>query len=237
MSLVDILIVVYIIIGGMVGFRQGFTKSVLNFAGIVLIILLSFLLKNPVSNVFMNVFPFIPFSGLIKGVTVLNIALYELLAFAFVFGILTIIFKILINTSSIIEKILNFTIVLGIPSKLLGLVVGLLRNYIIVFFVMYYLALPNFYDVSLVKDSKLKDPILKYTPVLSDVANDALSVLDEFKGIAKKYENTDSSNEFNLETLDIFLKYKVTTVENVKDLVKKGKIKIDGIESVLNKYE
>ena len=237
MSLVDILIIIYILVGGMVGFRQGFTKSILNFVGIVLIILLSFLLKNPVSNVFMNIFPFIPFSGLIKGVTVLNIALYELLAFAFVFGILTIIFKILINTSSIIEKVLNFTIVLGIPSKLLGLIVGLFRNYIIVFFVMYFLALPNFYDVSLVKNSKLKDPILKCTPVLSGVANDALSVLDEFKGIAKKYEKTDSSNEFNLETLDIFLKYKVTTVENVKDLVKKGKIKIDGIESVLNKYE
>lgn len=236
MSIVDVLIVIFIIVGGMVGFKQGFTKSILNFLGIILIIVLSFLLKNYVSNIFMNIFPFIPFSGYIKGVTVLNILLYELLAFAFVFFTLMIIFKVLLRTSSLFEKALNFTIVFGIPSKLLGMLVGLFKNYIIVFFVMYFLALPNFYEVSVVKDSKLKEPILKYTPALSSIADNTLNVVNEFNSIADKYKTIDDSNEFNLETLDIFLKYDVTTVAAVDNLVKNGKIKIENIDTILNKY-
>ena len=55
--------------------------------------------------------------------------------------------------------------------------------------------------------------------------------------MSDKYTNTDDSNEFNLETLDLFLKYKVVTVDTVKKLDDSGKINIEGIETVIDKYE
>lgn len=237
MNIVDILILIFILIGALAGFRQGFTKSLVNFLGVIAVIVFSFLLKNPVSEIFMNIFPFFPFGGLIKGVTVLNIVLYEALSFAFVYSILMIIFKILLKTTSIFEKFLSFTIILGIPSKLLGLVVGVIKNYIIVFFVMYFLTMPNFSDVSVISNSKFKNPILKNTPLLSNVAENALDVLNEFKSVSLKYKNIDDVNEFNLETLDILLKYNVTTIKVVKNLQNDGKINIKGINSILDKYE
>ena len=237
MSIVDVLIVIFILAGALTGFRQGFTKSLVNFVGVILIILLAFLFKNSVSLFLMKIFPFFPFGGIIKGVTVLNIVLYEVLAFALVFSILMIVFKILSVVSGIFEKILAFTIVLGIPSKILGMIVGIIKNYVIVFFVMYFLAMPNFAEVSIVNNSKLKAPILKNTPGLSLVAEDALKVFDEFAELSHKYKDSYDNNEFNLETLDLFLKYKVTTVETVRELIKSGKISINGIDNVLNKYE
>lgn len=237
MSLVDILIIVFIFAGGSIGFKNGFTKSVVKFLGIIIVLIMSFILKNPISLILMNIGPFIPFGGIIKGVTVLNILLYEVISFSIVFSILIIILKILTKTTSIFEKILSFTIILGIPSKILGLIFGAFQNYIIVFFVMYFLAMPNFAEVSVVNNSYLKDPILRGTPVLSRVADKSIKVLDEFKNLSKKYKNSKNTNEFNLETLDLFLKYDVTSVDTIESLKESGKLKIKGIDKVLEKYE
>ena len=185
----------------------------------------------------MSFLPFLPFDGIIKGVSVLNIALYEFIAFSLVFGILRIILKVLSITTGIFEKILTFTIVLGIPSKILGMIVEVIKNYVIVFFVIYFLSMPNFAEFSIVNDSKFKEPILKNTPILSMVAKDSLNVLNDFNTLSDKYKNTNDSNSFNLETLDLFLKYKITSVKNVKNLQKSGKININGIERVISKYE
>lgn len=234
--MVDILIIIYIAIGAYVGFRQGFTKALVKLLGLSLVITLSFLLKNPVSEMLMSTMPFFPFGGLIKGLTVLNIALYEALAFSLVFSIFLIVLKVVSMTTSVFEKILNFTIILGIPSKILGSIIGALKNYIIVFFVLYFLSLPNFSEVSIVNSSNLKNPILKNTPVLSGSAEGVLNLVDDFKVLSDKYQSESSINEFNLETLDLLLKYNITKVSTVEKLVSSGKIKIDGVERVLEKY-
>lgn len=237
MNIVDILIIIFILLGASIGFKQGFTKSLVNFLGIIVVIIFAYLLKNPVSEFLMSIGPFFNFGGIIKGVTVLNIAVYEIIAFILVFTILMIILRVLLLATGVLETILKFTIVLGIPSKILGAVVGALKNYIIVFFVLYLLSMPNFVDVGFIKESNFREPILRNTPLLSGIADSSLKVLDEFKGLSDKYTNVENSNEFNLETLDLFLKYKVVTVNTVKKLDDSGKINIEGIETVIDKYE
>ncbi len=237
MSIVDILIILFILLGAVIGFKRGFTTSLVNFIGVILVVIVAYFLKDPVGEFLMSFCPFFNFGGIIKGVTVLNIALYQIIAFILVFTILMIGLKVLLMATGIFETVLKFTIVLGIPSKILGAIVGVIENYIIVFFVLYLLSMPNFMDVGFVKDSNFREPILKNTPVLSMVAESSLKVLDEFKGLSDEYVGSDGSNEFNLETLDLFLKYKVVSVSTVKKLDESGKINIEGIESVIDKYE
>ncbi len=236
MNIIDLLIIIFILIGGVVGFKRGFTSSLVNFVGVILVVIIAYFLKNPISEFLMSFCPFFSFGGIIKGVTVLNIAVYEIIAFILVFSLLMIGLKALLMATGILETLLKFTIVLGLPSKILGAIVGLIENYIIVFFVLYILSMPNFLDVGFIKDSTYREPILKNTPILSNVAESTLAVLDEFKGLSDKYTETENSNEFNLETLDLFLKYKVVMVDTVEKLDDSGKIKIEGIETVLNKY-
>lgn len=236
MNIIDLLIIIFILIGAVVGFKRGFTSSLVNFVGVILVVIIAYFLKNPISEFLMSFCPFFSFGGIIKGVTVLNIAVYEIIAFILVFSLLMIGLKALLMATGILETLLKFTIVLGLPSKILGAIVGLIENYIIVFFVLYILSMPNFLDVGFIKDSTYREPILKNTPILSNVAESTLAVLDEFKGLSDKYTETENSNEFNLETLDLFLKYKVVMVDTVEKLDDSGKIKIEGIETVLNKY-
>ena len=237
MNIVDILIVIFILLGAFVGAKQGFTKAFVSFLGIIIVVIVAYFLKNPVSEFLMNFLPFFKFGGIIKGVTVLNIAVYEIIAFILVFSILMIALKVLLLATGILETILKFTIILGIPSKILGSIVGIIKHYVIIFFVLYFLSMPNFVDVEFIKNSNYREPILRNTPLLSNVAESTLKVLDEFKGLSDKYTDTENSNEFNLETLDLFLKYKVVTVDTVKKLENNGKIDIKGMDRVISKYE
>ncbi len=233
MNIVDILIIVFILLGAFIGFRDGFTKALVNAIGVIVVTAIAYVLKNPVSEILMSFMPFFNFGG----ITSLNIVLYEVIAFLLVFSILMIILKIVAVTTGIFETFLKFTIVLGIPSKILGAVVGAIKNYILVFFALYVLSLPTFASWSFINESSYREPILSRTPLLSMVAAQTVSVFDDFASLKDKYENSDNTNEFNLETIDIFLKYKVVTPKTVNSLIDNGKLDIDGIENVLNKYK
>lgn len=236
MNIVDIVIIIFILLGAVVGWKQGFTKSVVNCIGYIVVITVAFLLKNPLGDFLMMYLPFFDFFGLVKGLSVLNIALYQGFAFLLIFSLLMILLKFLMVATTVFETILKFTVILGLPSKILGAILGLIKNYVIVFTVLYLLCLPMVSGVNFLNDSKLVKPILEKTPVLSIFAAKTVSIADEFVGIKDKYENSDT-DEFNLETLDLFLKYDVVSPKTVRKLVEKNKLHIKNINTVLEKYK
>lgn len=166
MSVLDIVILIILAFGFLLGFKRGFTRELVSLVGIFVIIVLSFLLKNPVSVFFYNNLPFINFGGFFKDITVINILVYEVLAFFCVFFILTFVFKILICVTKVFEGILKATIILGIPSKILGGILGVIQSLIYIFIVLYILNLPT---LNIDLNSKVADTILNKTPILNSV--------------------------------------------------------------------
>ena len=235
MNLIDVFIILLILSGAVIGYKSGFTKQIISFVGFIVVILLSYLLKNYISELMYQYFPFFDFGGSLKGVSVLNILVYEVISFFIIFSLLMIVFRLILFVSKVFETLLKFTIILGIPSKLLGALVGMVEYYIIAFFALYILTLPVF-AIEGMENSKFKDPILKNTPVLSLYTKDGLQVFDEVKVLKEKYEVEDNPNGFNLEALDLFLKYKIVTKESVLKLIDSGKLKIPNADTVLSKY-
>ena len=236
MGLVDILIVIFIFIGGVLGWKRGAIKEAASALGIVLITVLSFIFKNPLSVILYENLPFFKFGGIFKGVTVLNIALYELIAFLVVFSILMIVWRLVMFASGIVQRIIDMTIILGLPSKILGFLIGLVEYYLIAFIVVYILVLPIF-SVKEVVNSEYANIILDKTPLISNVFGEKMEFIDEFVSLKEKYKNTDSASQFNYETLDLFLKYDIIDINSAKKLREKNKLKIDGIDNLLKKYE
>lgn len=236
MEIVDIIILIIILFGAVIGFKRGFTRSLVSALGFIVIAILAFFLKNPLSVLLYENLPFFKFGGILKGVTVLNIALYELLAFVIILAILGVALKILMVATSVFEKLLKMTIILGIPSKIMGAVVGAVEAFVIVFIALYVVSLPIF-NISFVENSKWKNQILNNTPVLSAFSKKTMGVVNEFAGIKEKYEdNNKNAEEFNKEVLDLFLKYDVVKVSSIDKLVEKGKLQINNIEEILMKY-
>ena len=236
MNIVDLIIIIFVLFGAVLGFKRGFTKSLVSALGFVATIVFAFLLKNPVSVMLYENLPFFKFGGVLKGVTVLNIVLYEILAFIIVLAILNIVLKVLLFATSIFEKVLNATIILGIPSKIAGAIVGVIEFFVITFVVLYTLSLPVI-NLDILNESKFKNKILNNTPILSGFVDDSMKVVEEFASIKDKYnDNNSNAEQFNKEVLDLFLKYDVVKVKSVDKLVEKDKLQINNIEEILMKY-
>lgn len=235
LNFIDIVIILFILSGAILGFKRGATKQLVSCIGLTLVVILSFLLKNPVSVFFYEHLPFFKFGGVLKGVTVLNILLYEVIAFLIVFSILMIALKIILLATTLFEAILKATIVLSIPSKLIGALIGLVQNFMIAFIILYILVLP-FFHLPMIKEAKMANTILTSTPILSGRIDKSLKVIEEFTNLKKKYETATNASEFNLATLDLFLSYDIVTIQSVDKLVEKNKLVIDNIDSVLEKY-
>lgn len=223
MNFVDICVIIFIIFGALIGFKRGFTKELVEAVGFIAIVIFAYLLKNPLSVFFYEHLPFFKI-GILKGAEVLNILIYEILAFIVVLGILGVLLKVALMASSLFEKILNATIILSIPSKILGAIIGIFHHYIIVFVVLYALTLLCF-DYEIVSSSKYREKIVDNTPVLSDFIDNSVNVVDEFKILKEKYDDkTISESDFNCSAIKLFLKYKLVDSDSVSKLIESGKI-------------
>ena len=110
MNIIDVVIVLFLAMGLIVGFKRGIFKSAVMFLGTILVFVLAFYLKNPLSELMYTYLPFFPLGGTFAGVQVFNILLYEALAFFLVYIILMAVLHIIIKITGIFEKILKFTI-------------------------------------------------------------------------------------------------------------------------------
>ena len=237
MNIVDICIIIFILFGAVLGFKRGFTKELVKALGFIIIIILSYLLKNPLSVYFYEHLPFLKI-GILKGVEILNILVYEILAFLVVFVALSLILKAAIVASSLFEKILNATIILGIPSKIAGAIVGVIYHYVIVFVVLYVLSLMAIDNNSLA-NSNYREKIINNTPVLSGLIDKTISVTDEFKSVKDLYDDKSiSESEFNYRAIEVFLKYDLVKSDSVYKLIDSGKIApFDNYRELLEKYK
>ncbi len=229
-NLVDAIIILVLLMGAVIGFKKGVIKSVVSFFGMILVILLSITFKNPLATFLYTYFPFFNL-----GIDVLNILVYEGIAFLILFVLLSLILKVLVKISGLVEKVLDITVILAIPSKILGAIFGFLEYYLFVFIALFILVQFSFTS-SFISDSKLADEILGETPFISEVATNTYSSVKELITLNQDY-NPEEQAKFNQKALEILLKYKIVSVDNVERLMAKGKLENDeATKALLNKY-
>ena len=225
MNVVDVIIIALLILGGVAGFKAGVIKKLTDFIGMFVVIILAFYLKNYISVIMYENLPFFNFFGLINGIDALNILLYEVIAFLVIFIALLFVLKVVLMLTGLVEKILKATVILSIPSKLLGIVVGVIEMYVYLFLILVIVSLPIF-DSSFLKDSKLNNFILNNTPVLSGVSEEIVDIYGDVYNIIDNRKNK-TNEQLNEEILKVLIDKKVVTKESAKKLVDKNKIHIN----------
>lgn len=225
MNVVDIVIIVLLILGALAGFKAGVIKKTADFVGTFLIVILAFYLKNYLSVFLYENLPFFNFGGFIKGIDVINVLLYEVIAFIIVFLVLLFILKVVLMITGLVEKILKATVILSIPSKLLGIVVGVIETYVYTFIILVVLTLPVF-KIPHIKDSKISNFIIDNTPILSAISEEMIGIYSEVYEILDD-KDSKTNEELNEDILKLFIEKEVITMESAKDLVEKNKIHIN----------
>lgn len=86
MNIIDAIIILFVLLIGVIGWHNGFIKTVVSAIGIIIVFSLAFILKNPIAEWLSLNLPFFNFWGAFKGVTILNVIIYQVIAFLLVFN-------------------------------------------------------------------------------------------------------------------------------------------------------
>ena len=234
LNIVDVIILLIILLGGVIGFKEGVIKKLTSIVGLVLIAVISFSLKNYLSVIFYENLPFFDFWGAFKGIQVLNIVFYEMLAFLIIASVLTVIYQIILGISGLVEKVLKATIILSIPSKILGFFAGLVENYIWVYLFLFVFTLPVF-NITQIRESKIATNILDKTPILSKYTSKTLDIYNDLYAIIDNKQNK-SNEQVNEEAMDLMLKHEIITPKSAHKLIDRNKVNVSD-DSFIAKYE
>lgn len=233
-GLVDVFVVLFLIMGAIIGFKHGVIKEATQFIGLFVVIVVSFLLKDNLMVLFYENLPFFNFFGIIRGLDAINILFYQLVSFLVVFAAFMFLLKVLVVITGLVEWLLKLTVFLSLPSKILGMIVGILEFYVYTFIVLYVLNMPIF-NLTFVSESKFGSQILNNTPVLSELVDDTVQVYGDIWNVIKNREDR-SNKEINTLVLATLLDHKLISIDSAKKLVNSNKIIIED-NSLLDQYE
>lgn len=226
MNVIDVVVVLMILCAGVVGFKRGVFKQLVMTVGLLLVYILAFKLKDPLANWLSLNLPFFNFAGIFEGATSLNIVLYQTIAFLIMFSLIMIVFRVILSITGFLEKVLKFTIILGIPSKILGFIVGLIEGYIIMFVVLFILSQP-FLKIDVVEQSKFREPILNSSPILSNITSSTNDAIKDIYNLQKNFIDNKNTKYFNEEVVRILLRYDIVSKDYINKLIDKGKINVN----------
>ena len=231
MSFVDIIIIVVLILFAIIGFNRGVIQSLIILLGFIIVIFVSYALKNVIGDFLVINLPFVVFGHFLEGVPALNVILYQAIAFVILLSVFGLAYKALITISGVLEKVLRFTIILGIPSKIGGIIIGFIEGYIIVYIALFILNQP-FLRMDALNDSTMVSKILNNSPIISKYAEGSLRVFNSIKEITDEQDDI----EMNKKIVQLILDEKVTSKEVMQKLVDSGKLDGDDIKEIVNNY-
>ena len=223
MNIVDVVIIFGLLLGGVSGWHNGFFKQSVTLVGTIICFILAWVFKDIIANFLSYTLPFFNFAGPFEGLTSLNIVLYQLLSFILLLILFTSVLVVLIKITNGFEKFLKFTIILGIPSNILGFIVGIIEAYVILFAILFFVNQPVF-NLEIVNDSKLTTPILNSSPGLSNIVGNMNDAIGDIYDITKSYNVNQNPDSFNREVINTLLEHDVVDQEYVNTLREKGKI-------------
>lgn len=225
LNIFDIGIILVLISFIVVGFKKGVIKELVSLVGIILVFILSWNLKGFIGNFLCLNLPFIEFKGAISNISSLNIMMYQMIAFIIIFSLLLGIYSISLKISRIVQKLVNMTLVLWIPSKILGAVVSFIKGYLILFIIFVFLMIP-LGNYSIFKESTFIDIILNKTPIVSKHTSSFTKPISEIIDLSKKVNNKKiTAKEANKRAISIMINYDVIDKNTVEKLYEKKKLK------------
>ncbi len=234
MNVLDIGIILLFIMSFIMGVKSGAIKEICSLIGIILVFTVSFWLMRPFGSLLCKILPFFNYFGAFKDLEIINVIIYQLIAFVIVFSILIAFYFTLLKISGVIEKLVDFTIILLLPSKIIGGLVSFITGYIMIFMVLLVLMIP-LKNTDVFEESKIGNYMINETPILSKSTKNITTAIEKIMTLS---DNKLTMEEKVLNTLDIMLEYKIVSKDTINDLLDSKKItKVDGMSKILDKYE
>ncbi|MBQ3469116.1 MAG: CvpA family protein [Bacilli bacterium] len=209
MNIFDIVIIILLVLGGIIGFKRGVIKEVIGLVCFILAFIIAYLLKDFVAGIIIN-----NISGL-NSVT--SIIAYKLVTFLVLFILVLILSRIILKLGNIVDKLVKATVILEIPSKILGFIVGVIKYYLVIFVALLVVSVFSIYNEQF-NESHLAPKILDNTPFLSGVTSKIRHTINDIKNIDENVKKEE-------DVVKALIDNKLITKKDLENLTKNNKIK------------
>lgn len=228
MKIIEIIILVIMLLGVLIGLKKGAVKEIFELIGTVAILIISFLLKSYLSALLIKTMPFFNFKGYV-GLYSLNFLIYDVISFVIVFVLLYCILNILINIAGFIDYLVKLSLVYNVLSKIVGATLGLVNGLIFVF-VALYIMLQIPYTQKYVMESSMATKIVERMPVLNVTFSKGILVGEDVYLKLKDY----SFNEEDVENMNITIatsvaKYALVEKPLIQASIDNGKLHLNHV--------
>lgn len=224
MNVLDVIIVLIFILGMYLGLKQGFLKGIISLVGISIILFISFLFRDNLADIMLKMLPFFKFSGAYKDITSLNILIYEGIAFMAIFIFLFGFLAIILGISGLIQKLIDHSIVLTLPSKIASILVGFV-NALVITFVLLFILLNINPARKYVYNSFISKIIMERTIVLSKETTNNYLAYEEINNVVDECKNSKNKNKCNTDVANTLIKYDIISKDDVEELILIRKLK------------
>ena len=232
MNNISVAIILIIVSFGILGLKRGALKEAVIVFGNILVIAIAYFFKDMLASYLMNALPAYKINSVLGPLSSLTIIFYKLIAFLALMIVFHFLLRIIINLSGLLGKIMDATVILLLPNRIIGFILGILEGYVLMFIVLNVLMIPLSSNTTFM-DSGVRKYIVEETLILKDSFGGLNTSLEEVMQLDKN----DNENSLNLKVIDILLKNKIITKDEVEELITNGKIiNVDGIDTVINKY-
>ncbi len=220
-AIVNIIIILFLILGTYDGYKKGIFESFFKTLAFILSAYLAFMFKDNLSVIFYKYLPFLTFGGVFKGITALNILLYELLAFIIIFIVLMIIINLILKMTQVIDRLVKHLPLVGFIDHLIGAVFGFIQSILILYLVVFVFKFGcNLFGFGV--EPSLADDVMNI-PVLKEKFGNSLDAFNDI--VQLKADNEElSKEEFNNRAIKVLLDKKVISRDNLDVLIEKKKI-------------
>jgi uncharacterized membrane protein required for colicin V production len=172
--MLDLIILVVLFAGLIVGAKRGFIVQMMHIVSFIVALIVAYIYYKPLAQKFVF---WVPYPGVTDsgglGVAIDSLdvdrTFYRIIAFAVIFFAV----KITLQIVASIFDFIAYLPVLGTVNRWLGALFGIIENYLIMFILLYILALLPVDGIqSLMSKSLLSGLILEHTPIITNMFQD-----------------------------------------------------------------
>lgn len=229
MIIIDFIIIAFLIFGFVIGVSRGAIKEIIILFGSLLILFISYKFKSVLAWYLYNNLP-LNF-GVLSKLKTLNYFIYEIIAFIILFLVLFVIYRLILSLANVVDKLIKATIILNLPSKIIGGALGFVQTYIVLFLIITVVSFPGFNLYKYVNNSALAPIILYKSPILSNYLKPITKSLDDINDI-------DLKNKTNIDEkiFIILMKNGIINKKIANKLNKESKIDIKNADELIERW-
>lgn len=222
MTYIDIIIILIMLVGLVIGWNGGFFKTALDIFSIFASMVIAGLLKGVVANWLYTVLPFINFEGLYS----LNVILYQIIVYFIILLIILLIYNLIMKSTGANDRLSDKSLTASLPSKLIGSAFGIALTIILTYNVILIFKFP-LTNISALRESYFAPRIMRRTFMVSNINNALYSSEERATNViskGKKLKLKNKNKYIDTLILNYFSDVNLISYEKIDDLRERGSL-------------